>query len=92
VDRRICNVNHLFLGTHLDNMRDRTAKGRQRAPKGEESPHAKLTETQITAIRQEYAAGGISQNALGQKFGVSQHYVSDVVLGKTWAHLVHTTS
>lgn len=87
-----CNVDHLFLGTHLDNMRDRTAKGRQRAPKGEESPHAKLTADQITAIRKEYAAGGISQAALGRKFGVSQTYVSDVVVGKTWAHLIHSTS
>jgi HNH endonuclease len=27
-NRRCCNPNHLFLGTHLDNVRDATLKGR----------------------------------------------------------------
>lgn len=27
-----CNIDHLFVGTHLDNMRDRVRKGRHHGP------------------------------------------------------------
>ena len=35
------NPEHLFLGTHTDNMRDMTAKGRHRNCKGEKNPNYK---------------------------------------------------
>lgn len=47
---RCVNPDHLSLGTTLDNMRDKIAKGRARVPQGESSPHSALTEDQVRAI------------------------------------------
>lgn len=33
-----CRVDHLFLGTNTDNARDKTAKGRNNAPRGDKHP------------------------------------------------------
>lgn len=47
-DRRACcNPDHLFLGTHQDNMDDMKAKGRAPKSKGAR----KLTDQQVEAIR-----------------------------------------
>src|SRR5262245_26673336 len=49
-DLKCCvNPEHLFLGSHADNMADRNRKGRQSA--GTRQPRAKLTPTLVEAIR-----------------------------------------
>jgi hypothetical protein len=78
------NVDHLFLGTQLDNMRDAKAKGRGWHPRGELNPKTHLTESQVREIRELYAAGGISQITIGSKYGIRQTSVSAIVRGQTW--------
>jgi hypothetical protein len=78
------NVEHLFLGTQFDNMRDAKAKGRGWHPRGELNPKTHLTELQVREIRQRYAAGGISQEKLGVRYGIRQSAVSAIVRGQTW--------
>jgi len=57
-DNRICvNVDHLFLGTHTDNMRDMVAKGRRYDTHGERATRAKLKAEDIPVIRARYADG-----------------------------------
>lgn len=64
------NPRHWFLGTAADNNRDRSRKGRSfTGPR-------KLTAAQVAEVRRRYAAGGISQQALADEFGVSQTGVS----------------
>lgn len=46
---RCCNARHLFLGDQSENMSDMVSKGRQL--KGEQKPNAKLTPTDVLAIR-----------------------------------------
>lgn len=45
-----CNPAHLFLGTQLDNMRDRNRKGRANIKRGLAHPGAKLSAFDVEAI------------------------------------------
>lgn len=82
------NPAHLFLGTHDDNQKDKTAKGRQ--AKGVRNGQHKLTRAQIDLIRKQYAKRRgfrdpiYGQGALARRFGVTQANISYIVLGKTW--------
>lgn len=90
-DNRLCvNPTHLFVGTNDDNMRDMVRKGRaSREPRmqGEGHTLAVLTEREVRAIRRIYAAGGVSQKALGKRFGVSEGNIYMITKGKTWRHI-----
>lgn len=56
------NPEHLFLGTHEDNMRDMKEKGRCghkiNSMPGEANPQSKLTTEQVLDIRARHAAEG----------------------------------
>ena len=91
-DNRACvNVMHIFLGDHADNSADMVAKGRSvsgdKAPRGEASAVAKLTEDQVRQIRTMYAAGGWTHGRLGQQFGVSASAVLHIVRRLRWKHV-----
>lgn len=81
------NVDHLYLGTHADNARDRVARGRQHDNAGDRCPAAKLTSDQVRSIRAEYVPrhpehGGA---AMGRRYGVSTNTITDAVRGDHWA-------
>lgn len=75
---------HLFLGTQADNMRDKTAKGRQH--RGEQIRQAKLTEAQVVEITRRWQAGE-SQYRLAAEFGVRQPAISRAVNRVRWHHV-----
>lgn len=75
---------HLLVGSTLDNMRDKVARGRQ--VKGERAPKAKLTAPQVLEIRQSYASG-VNQVQLASIYGITQASVSAIVLRKSWKHI-----
>jgi hypothetical protein len=79
--RPCCNPDHLHLGTPADNMREASERGRTR--KGASNPCAKLTEADVHAVRAGIAAG-VSQSALGRRFGVSNGAIQGIADGKTW--------
>jgi len=85
------NPDHLFLGTHDDNMQDMAQKGRSFGfrPRvaGIKHPLHKLTEKEVVEIRRLYATGGITQRELGKKFGVSQARIQIIVSNKGWRYL-----
>src|SRR5207245_6540901 len=74
-----CNPRHLFGGTNADNNTDRANKHRSVSPCGETHPQAKLTNEDVVAMRRVYTAGGVSQRALGQAFGVRQATVEYIL-------------
>lgn len=67
------NPEHLFLGTKSDNNRDAAAKGRSRGK-------ARLTAEQVRSIRE----SDETQQALGDRYGISQSSVSYIQLGKSY--------
>jgi hypothetical protein len=86
---------HLFLGTQTENMADAAAKGRvvgiatshpERIRRGERHHWAKLTNAQIADLRQ-LRAEGWKQQALADRFGISDGAVSLILSGKRRANL-----
>ncbi len=85
------NVDHLFLGTHAENMADAARKGRQMSgaarsavsPSGEAQWNAKLTESDVRAIRR----ATDPYSAIARRFGVSKSNVVMIKTGKSWKHL-----
>lgn len=88
-----CNPAHLFVGTHLDNMRDMAMKGRgskglspARQPRGERHGHSRLTTEAVRALRRE-RADGRSWGWIASKYGVTVSSARKAALRQTWAHV-----
>jgi hypothetical protein len=80
---------HLFLGTRADNNVDKTGKGRNvviPCP-GEANGAAKLTESEVLAIRAKHAAGGVSMRALGREYGVDGSAIEHIIHRRRWRHI-----
>ena len=82
------NPDHLFLGTHTDNMRDMTAKGRGNRPNTQGSRHgaAKLSEQDVLDIRGDLAEG-IAGTSIAYRYGVSRQLVSQIRTRAKWRHV-----
>lgn len=91
---------HLFLGTNLDNVADRVRKGRglygdrnpsriypERQVRGNTHPLARLTADAIPQIRAMRATGQ-TYAEIAPHFGVHCDTIRDVILGRTWQHVV----
>lgn len=84
-DNPICvNPVHLFLGTQADNIRDATLKGHR--ARGEASPQAKLTSTDVRAIRDRLAVG-INRNTIARTYRVSPRTIDFIQTRRTWGWL-----
>jgi len=78
-----CNPNHLFLGTHLDNMRDKKEKGRLPDFKGVKGPNAKLNDEEVKEIRKGLSYG-LSTGELAKLFNVSKPAIKDIKSGRSY--------
>jgi hypothetical protein len=76
-----CNPAHLWPGTQQDGMRDMQAKGRN--PKGSRHGNARLTEQQVSWIRQSPLPGRIAARLLN----VSDATISMVRSRRRWGHV-----
>lgn len=82
------NPDHLFLGTHTENMRDCRNKGRRPLPitRGERHAGSKLTEEQVKEIRSRYP-GSKSQSELAREYGVAQTEIWRIIHRVRWANI-----
>lgn len=80
-DRPSCiRPDHLFLGTHAENMADMHKKNRHRVG-------SKLTAEQVRQIKQMYQEG-ITQSEIASIMNVTFSNISYILSGKTWKHIV----
>lgn len=77
------NPDHLFLGTHADNMRDMVGKARQ--PHGARNARAKLTADQVAELRAARARGE-PLASLASRFGLTKSGACHVAKGRAWKH------
>ena len=84
-NRKCVNPSHLFLGTHRDNDDDKMNKGRQ--SKGEQTGLAKVNSAEVREIRATLKTG-LTQEAVGAKYGLHQSQVSRIGRSKSWAHII----
>lgn len=81
------NPDHIFIGTHTDNMRDKAKKNRQ--PNGERSGVHKLTERQVIEIRKQAKNDWSSRiiNPLSVKYNMHKDTIRKIIQKKLWKHL-----
>ncbi len=81
------NPEHLFVGTHQDNMDDMISKGRYKHPnvKGTKNPKSKLTEQDVYQIIKLLPI--YTNKDIGNKFNVSHSTISCIRRGKVWTHI-----
>jgi hypothetical protein len=95
-DNRFCyRIDHLQIGSLLDNNADMFAKKRNVLPPltsmpGASHPMSKLTELAVQAIRWRVAAGETPAE-VAPDFGVSVVTVRAIIAGRRWAHLAPPT-
>ena len=80
------NPDHLETGTQVDNMRDKSERGRGNWASGEAVHKSKLTDAQVVEIRQR-RANGEYVTTLGTEYGVTAATISAICLRKTWKHV-----
>lgn len=81
---RCINPAHLFLGTHLENIRDAAMKGRMR--RGLENHFTKLTPEKVAQIKR-MLIDGKSKRSIAKLFGVSRQAVLDIQTEHTWRYV-----
>lgn len=85
-DNSLCvNPNHIFVGTHLDNMRDKVKKGRH--VRGEKHPNSKLTRDDVIKMRNLRKNKRLKYKDIARKFGISPGHACHVINGTCWPHV-----
>lgn len=86
------NIDHLFLGTHKENMQDMTNKNRHYLVKpslfkGDECAWSKLTSYNVIIIKR-LIREGIKPKYIAERFNVSYTTIKAIKNGYSWRHIV----
>lgn len=82
------NIEHLFLGTHADNVADKVSKNRQ--AKGDNHGRSKLNEKTVIEILckiQNKEFNSIVE--IAKKYKCSRFIISKIINGKNWKHITN---
>lgn len=78
------NPKHLFLGTDMDNCKDKIKKGRIADTRGEKNGRAILTYKKVSKIRSLYKTNKYTQIELANKFGVKKSIIGRIITNIAW--------
>ena len=81
------NPEHLTIGTHTDNMRDKKRDDTAFHAKGELCGTSKITASIVKEIRDLYATGTLTQRQIGIRYNLCQQNIHHIVKRKTWTHI-----
>jgi hypothetical protein len=76
---RCVNPEHLFIGTHSDNMLDCIRKGRK-------NPKRKLSAEDVVSMRMLFASGK-KMSTLAVRFGIGRGTVGEIIRREIWKHV-----
>lgn len=85
-------VGTILRGNHwahvpVDSDAARVMGQKNRVRIGESNACAKLTETDVRAIRVRYAAGGVTMSQIATEYGVNRESIFNVLHRRTWSHV-----
>jgi len=100
-DNEACvRPDHLYAGTHAQNMRDTTVHGNRHKgdahhfhlrpetrPIGEHHGRAKLFEGQVLEIRSRKQLERVSYDQLSDEYGVAKSVIASIIRRETWKHI-----
>ena len=78
-----CNPAHLFVGSQLENIRDRDRKNRHADFSGVKNPNSKFNMEQVRLIKKQKAEGQTAK-ALAYQYGVSYSCIKRLLRGVTY--------
>ncbi len=88
---RCVNPDHLFIGTHAENMHDCLNKGRAFRVRGEKSGRAVISDAQALELLRLPKETGLTRNRVAklkaQEWGVSENTLKQILYGTNWKHL-----
>ena len=82
------NIEHLFLGTRVDNIEDMDSKNR--GVKGVKHHNVRFTEEQVVTILKLYHSGSRDIKNLAIAYNVSNSTIWAIVRGYNWKHIYET--
>ena len=82
--RNCVNPDHLFLGTHRDNVYDAISKNRYNRTRGEDVFGSKLKRNQVIEIRHSNEKNSV----LAKRYGIAPSNIHRIKKGKAWKWLV----
>ncbi len=86
-NKRCINPEHLYAGTHQDNMRDMVERGQRKGKMyGEGMPTAKLNDEAVRAIRW-LVSKGKTVALISRLYSVNEGTIYMAARGITWAHV-----
>ena len=80
------NPDHLYIGTHADNVNDAYKRNRYPSRKGMNNGHSKLSEGDVRTIRILWG-NGWTYKRLAKRFKVTPGAICHARRGLTWKHL-----
>lgn len=87
-DNRVENLEIVTLKENIEwsSNAGRYSGNSDNAPKGNDSPHSKLTEDDVGMIRKLYAKGATYQH-LGDMYGVTKRQIGNIINRVSWRHI-----